>query len=440
MKINREIIEKYNRQDSILVVSSYPECGVKYSGKVCAVGGFAKNTLFSLRKKYQVQGEKRNFVVLTVTTNGKQEVYEEKGVLVIRCITRNKPLSYLSFLGFLSKFSRIETVLAEFEFASFGGTLMTGLLPFLLGMLRIFGKKIVLVLHQVVFDLNQLTGHIGFRKNSLKLRFFQAGLKLFYQLMCLPAEKIIVLEKEFKNKLDKLVNPEKIAVIPHGVDDSLRLINKNSARKKLGILKNEKVILYFGYLAWYKGVDKLLEIFNKEGIKLIVAGGASFTQKKKPHYQQFLSRVGRLAEEKNVQITGFLPEDKIGLYFCCADLVVLPYRTFMSSSGPLSLALSYKKPFIISRPMAKILETKDFQQSLKEAGLKKDDLVFSLTAGSLERKLKVSKQKLLQMEIFSQLMRKKRSFKNLTDRYTSVLKEKELSVSFAEKKITPVFG
>ena len=438
MKVNRGIIEKYNQPGSILVVSSYPEKGVKYSGKVCAVGGFAKNTLASLRNEYQAQGEKRNFIVLTVTTNGKQEVYEENGILVIRCLKRDDVFSYFSFLRYAILFNQVKEVLAEFEFASFGGVLMTGLLPFILGMLRVFGKRIVLVVHQVVFDLNQLTGHVGFRKNSWKLRFFQTGLKLFYQIMCLPAEKIVVLEKEFKNRLVKLVNPEKIAIIPHGVDNSLRLVNKSFARKKLGIKRDEKVLLYFGYLAWYKGIDKLLEIVNKKGIKLIVAGGASFTQKKKPHYQQYLSRVRLLAKEKNVQITGFLPEDKIKLYFSAADLVVLPYRTFMSSSGPLSLTLSHGKPFIISQPMANILETIDFKESLASLGLKKSDVIFQLTKNSLGKKLeRIGKTGPL--EKLSVMMREKRNFENLSADYLDILGKKEAPIGLFKGKISPAF-
>ena len=44
-----------------------------------------------------------------------------------------------------------------------------------------------------------------------------------------------------------------------------------------------------------------------------------------------------------------------------ADLVVLPYRGFMGSSGSLSQALSYGKPFMVSSKMQEILRDLPWQ-------------------------------------------------------------------------------
>ena len=86
----KHLIEKYNSRENILLISSYPEKGVHYSQKVCAVGGFAKNTIEALQKK----NSSTRYVVLTTTFNGKSEIYEENNVLVIRLFKRNRISSY----------------------------------------------------------------------------------------------------------------------------------------------------------------------------------------------------------------------------------------------------------------------------------------------------------------------------------------------------------
>lgn len=391
---------------------------MKYSDKVCAVGGFTKNTLVSLKKEFENKEEKRKIIVLTVTTNGKQEIYQEKEALVIRCFNRNQPQSYLFLLRYLLKFNRVKDLLVEFEFASFGNTLTTGLFPIVLWFGKILGKNINLVLHQVIFDLNELSGHIGFKKSSLKSLLFEKLLKIFYWLLCVPAKKIIVLEQEFKKRLSKIISKRKILVIPHGVDTKLKAMAKNLARKKLGIKKNEKVILYFGYLTWYKGIDWLTKQIKNS--KLIIAGGPSFTQKNKAHYQRFLKGVYQAVEKAdNICLTGFVKEKDISLYFSATDLVILPYRAFISSSGPLSLALSFAKPFILSKPLEKILETDDFKKGLKEAKINGKDFIFDFNRESLIEKLK--KANFDKLTKFSQIMREKRSFENLSLSYVKIL-------------------
>ena len=193
-----KLIKKYNKPDSILVISSYPEKGVLYSGKVCAVGGFAKNTIRSVKKYLARKGQKRKIIVLTVTT-GQEEIYVEDGILVIRIFERNNVLSYLSIFKTVRKFNKVKDTLVEFEFASFGDTKTAGFFPLALMFLRLLEKNITLVLHQVTPSLDELWGHVGFKKNSLKLYFFNLIIKFFYFALTLFPQKIVVLEK-FSNK------------------------------------------------------------------------------------------------------------------------------------------------------------------------------------------------------------------------------------------------
>ena len=65
----------------------------------------------------------------------------------------------------------------------------------------------------------------------------------------------------------------------------------------------------------------------------------------------FQSIKNKVHNNKRISMTGFVPEENISNYYSVADLCMIPYREFISSSGPLSLALSYQRPVILSKEL-----------------------------------------------------------------------------------------
>ena len=110
------------------------------------------------------------------------------------------------------------------------------------------------------------------------------------------------------------------------------------------------------------------------------------------------------------------------LYFESADLVVLPYRTLMSSSGPLSLAYSFSKPVILSSPLEELLLTKDMPETMQEAGITSEDLLFPLTSTFQEKlsALKKDNAKLRQLTAFSKALGEKRSWNEIGRMYADI--------------------
>ncbi len=436
--MKNRIIEKYNRKDSLLIIAGWPKKRETYSQGVCAVSSFTKNALTALQK----ENPDRKIVVLTMQID-KKEIYEEDGMLILRCFKRNKSLSYLSLIKHIFLFNRIKDLLIEFEFSSFGNTFMTGLLAPIIWALFLMRKNINLVIHQVVSDIKDLSGHIGIPVNNSRMSIFNNFLKLFYFSLALPSKRVIVLEEEFKTKLSRLVGSDKITVIPHGVDTNIKKTNKDM-RKSLGIKNDEFVILYFGYLTWYKGVDFLVNTLKNTNkisgkkIRLVVAGGPSFTQEEKVHYQRFLKKVEKAVESsKNVILTGFVKEKDITPIFKAADLSVFPYRTFMSSSGPLSLAISHNKPFILSKNLEALTHSSDIQRSMNGAGIKKNDIIFKLNKKDLIKTIKTCMDFKMQkkMIIFSKMINEERSFANLAKVY-----DKTISGKASEEKVSIVYN
>lgn len=410
------LIEKYNRPENVLFISSYPEKRARYSQKVCAVGGFTKNTIQAL----QAQDPKKNYVVVTVKIDGKQEMYEEDGMLILRVLDRDNPLSYFPTIRQLLAFDKINLVITEFEFGSFGGIQNASLFLIVPLILKLIGKKQVFVMHQVIENLDELTGHLGWSLNDPRKYLYNPLLRVFYTLVYHVCDRLVVTEEVFKKRIQSIVHTsDKVITIPHGVDTHLPIIDSHIAKKTLGISPNKKVILYFGYLSWYKGADLFFKFAKKmanSNYHFILAGGPSFTNVHKPHYKKYLDLF--INPPKNIQITGFVPEDKISLYFSAADLVVLPYRTMMSSSGPLSLAFSFEKPLIMSEKMKDYVKTKDFYTAMNELKLSHEDIFFKLNNKSFSMALQKNHSQLVQ---FSRHMKKLREFDTIGKKYMSVI-------------------
>ena len=434
-------IKKYNQNDSLLVISGYPKKNQTYSQGVCAVSSFTKNTLIAL----QIENPLRKIVVFAPIIN-KNEIYEEDGMLIVRCFKRNAPLSYLGLLKNIIYFNRVKNVLLEFEFASFGNTFMTSLLAPLAWIMFLNRKYLTIVVHQVVSDMGNLSGHIGISRKTLKMKLLNLSLELFYAFLTLPAKKVVVLEEEFKNKLSKVTNKNKITVIPHGIDTKIQKINKEKARKELKINNEDLVILYFGYLTWYKGVDFLIRslkdvnTINGKRIKIIIAGGPSFTQKEKAHYLKFISKVNSLIKKStNIIATGFVEEKDIPTIFSAADLAILPYRAFMSSSGPLSLAISYAKPFIISDKLEGITHSLDFEKALELAKIDEKQIIFKLDKTNLVKTIKMSMDPKIKrkMILLSKALKEARSFNNIAKDYDVILSKDNIEAKNEIYKLIP---
>jgi glycosyltransferase involved in cell wall biosynthesis len=124
-------------------------------------------------------------------------------------------------------------------------------------------------------------------------------------------------------------------------------ISKIEARRFLGLNENDKIVLFFGFIRKYKGLDLLLkamadERIKKENIRLLVAG--EFYEDDKAYLQ--------LIQENNLQEhvilkTNFIPDSEVKYYLCSGDCVVQPYKN-ATQSGVTPLAYHFEKPMIVT--------------------------------------------------------------------------------------------
>jgi glycosyltransferase involved in cell wall biosynthesis len=119
------------------------------------------------------------------------------------------------------------------------------------------------------------------------------------------------------------------------------------AREKLGIGKEDKVILFFGLIRHYKGLDLLIEGFAKsaeqlQDLKLLIAG--EFYEDKQP----YLDLIDKLNMRSRIILHDrFIGNDDVKYYFCASDLVAQTYRN-ATNSGVTMVGYYYSKPMLVT--------------------------------------------------------------------------------------------
>lgn len=213
---------------------------------------------------------------------------------------------------------------------------------------RMFGYKIVFTAHNV----------LPHEIHEQKAFFMKSALKIIYAC----SNRIIVHSEYSRNRLLDLfkVNPEKIAVIAHGNYLFLRTkeMSKQQAKKQLGISADKKLILHFGALRKYKGIDILLEAFRKirdlhSDVLLLLVGKPMYVPA--VYFEELIKESGL---SNNVILKAeYVPLEEIQVYFYASDIVVFPYKQ-IDTSGSLQLAYAFSKPVVATATgsMAEVIE------------------------------------------------------------------------------------
>lgn len=137
---------------------------------------------------------------------------------------------------------------------------------------------------------------------------------------------------------------KKHIIVPNGIDDELfKPMNKNEARKQLGLSEEKIYIGYFGTLDVDRGIDDLLaahSILLSEGNKYeLLIGGKS--------------RKGLDLDKPMVNYLGNLPYKSVPVVMAACDLLTLPYRRSpyldMASSCKIAEYLAMKVPIVATR-------------------------------------------------------------------------------------------
>jgi glycosyltransferase involved in cell wall biosynthesis len=176
--------------------------------------------------------------------------------------------------------------------------------------------------------------------------------RTFFGRLYRLADRVIVHAEQNREELLESfgVDPAATAVIPHGSFAVFTTdVTQEAAQRALGIAAGRRVILFFGLIKRYKGLEYLVEAFREvrsqvEGATLVIAGRvATEDPESGPYYEHLL---GELEGRADVRIfPEFVPLSRLPLFFAAADVVALPYvKTYQS--GVLLWAYGAGRPVV----------------------------------------------------------------------------------------------
>src|SRR5690606_8511574 len=179
------------------------------------------------------------------------------------------------------------------------------------------------------------------------------GDKLFTNYFLKSCDAFIVMSENVLQDLRTFEKGKPARLIPHPLFDNFgELTPKANARKHLGLPASEKIILFFGFIRKYKGLDILLEAMHilkskyrhttAGEVKLLIAG--EFYEDEK-NYQDIIAQKD-LAGQLYLH-TSFITDSEVKYYMSAADVVIQPYRN-ATQSGVTPLAYYFEKPTIVT--------------------------------------------------------------------------------------------
>ncbi len=199
MKKRKRIAKKrvyLNSEETLLVISRY-----------------AQNRLSNGHKALKKLSKRQQILVLAEQAGRKKRQTEAKNLTIDRIWTRNKPLSLFKLIPFIIKNDKINNVLVQFDFKTFGRNLAINfIVPLLLFFFKRNKKRVYFEFHQVIEEKK-------IRKNTpLKFKIqrtiFNLLLRLFYKSTANLTNSIIVFKPSLRQALTKFIAEEKIILLP----------------------------------------------------------------------------------------------------------------------------------------------------------------------------------------------------------------------------------
>jgi beta-1,4-mannosyltransferase len=132
------------------------------------------------------------------------------------------------------------------------------------------------------------------------------------------------------------------AYLGHYVDVYPQAVERAEARDRLGIDRESALLLFFGAVRPYKGLELLLDEFKgmpDQGLRLVIAGN--------PLNDEYAGRIRTLAalDSRVTAKLEWIADEDVPLLFGAADLVVLPFTSILTSSSAIT-AMSFGRAVV----------------------------------------------------------------------------------------------
>ena len=311
--------------------------------------------------------------------------------------------SVRSFLRLLPQLKKYDVVHIQHEYGLFGKFAGMKFVPLLLIMHFLGVKKIVITMH-TIHDKKEKLIH----KSRLWIWLRKNIIYPFQNIIMGRFSDAIIFHTKFLAERMRVyhVNRKKLFIIPQGVRDNPSIIDKQTAKRKLGI--KGPLYLMIGNVGYQKGYDIIIKYAKEIGRNIVLFGS---TVEKGVNYLKKYVKDSHL--EKNVIIDTKI--DPIGtgnkrwwLYLSAADIVLLPYRS-MTTSAVFINAIQAHKPVVGSN-----------MPYFNEITKKYDCIKIAKYEGDYPRVIKEAMKNLKKMEKEARRFHEDNSFKVISKEYKAL--------------------
>lgn len=174
------------------------------------------------------------------------------------------------------------------------------------------------------------------------------GDKILTAYFNLAVDGYIAMSAQVQQDIASLGIDKPVQLLHHPLFDHFgEPVERLQARNELGIDHQGGLLLFFGFIRHYKGLDLLLKAMadpriKESDLKLVIAGEFYDDQLK---YSDLIRSYH--LEDQVILFNDFIPEQKIRYFFSAADVLVQPYR-HATQSGVTPLSMHFELPMIVT--------------------------------------------------------------------------------------------
>lgn len=310
----------------VALISPFPGLGERHAGWT-GVASYSANLAEAL-------GDAGARVTVLASEEQGLPTVARSGSLEVRRVWRRGP-SALPAAAAAARATGAGTVHLQHELFLYGGpSAVPGVVP---ALAALSGRRAVVTMHHVVDPADVDASFTATHNVPAPAPVARVGVSTLQRTIRAFADAVVVHEPSFAAVVPGA------EVVPHGIEVVTDALDRESARAALGLDPDRLLVLCFGFLAPYKGLEAAIGAARLAGepVELVIAGGAH------PRLPGYADRLRSTAPE-NVRFTGFVPDEDVARWFRAADVALLPYPRPFASSGPLALALAHGTPVLMS--------------------------------------------------------------------------------------------
>ncbi len=183
--------------------------------------------------------------------------------------------------------------------------------------------------------------------DNIKPHEKRPGDTAFTKYFIQPIDAFVTMSQKVLKDLQAFTTKPALQVVHPLYDNFGEALPKAEARQHLSLNDSEKIILFFGFIRQYKGLDLLLQAMAEpamkaSNIKLLVAG--EFYEDRKT-YDELIATYN--LSDQLILRTDFIQDSEVRYYLSAADFVIQPYRN-ATQSGVTPLAYHFEKPMLVT--------------------------------------------------------------------------------------------